>query len=238
MSTASGEICQLENDTYTVCEVLKPGWAQTSIAGLPYANSGRNQYHQPQLHQPEDLLHQRLQDGQLHRRRRCRAGISPSAIQLIMLASYSDGRQVRVLQLGTGRLTLTESLRSGYIAVKVVSNPVKLNCSNVTNQNFTNQKLYCISGYKLDDCTKTGIAGWRITLNNSTYSTSVNTGTGGKYEFCSLVPGSLHFHRGDEIRLCLEEPCQNQRNSSLHRQPDQPELHQPEALLRKRLQAR
>ena len=23
------EICQLENDTYTVCEVLKPGWAQT-----------------------------------------------------------------------------------------------------------------------------------------------------------------------------------------------------------------
>ena len=65
-----------------------------------------------------------------------------------------------------------------------------LDCGrNLTNQNFTNQALLCISGFKRMTATA-GIAGWLITLNNSSYTTSIRTGSGGKYEFCGLVPGN------------------------------------------------
>ncbi len=74
--------------------------------------------------------------------------------------------------------------------MQVIAPPeIVLNCSNITNQNFTNQKLLCISGYKLDECSKAGIEDWLITLNNSSYTTSNLTGSDGKYEFCNLVPG-------------------------------------------------
>ena len=65
-----------------------------------------------------------------------------------------------------------------------------LTAQNLTNQNFTNQKHCCASAAtRLDNCTKAGIAGWLITLNNSSYNSSILTGSDGKYEFCDLVPG-------------------------------------------------
>ena len=123
----------------------------------------------------------------------------------------SDGRY-EFCRLVPGAYTITEETKSGYISKSPVKISATLLCTgNLTNQNFTNQKLYCMSGYKLDDCTKTGIAGWLVTINNSTYTTSVNTGTDGKYEFCSLVPGAYTITEETQIRLYLEKPCQDQR---------------------------
>ena len=90
--------------------------------------------------------------------------------------------------LKPGDYTITEEDRSGYTAVSVVANPVTLNCSNITNQNFTNQKLLCISGYKVDKCNGS-LPGWNITLTNGSYTKSVLTDAAGKYEFCGLWPG-------------------------------------------------
>ena len=84
--------------------------------------------------------------------------------------------------------TLTEEVRPGYLAIKVVSNPVELNCSNVTNQNFTNQKLLCTRGRKINNCTKAGLAGWNVTLTNGSYSANTTTNTTGYYQFCGLMP--------------------------------------------------
>jgi large repetitive protein len=86
--------------------------------------------------------------------------------------------------------TLTEEVRPGYNAVIVVSNPVSLSCANVTYQNFTNQKLYCISGFKLDACTNVGLPGWLVTLTNGTYTASATTDATGYYQFCGLKPGA------------------------------------------------
>ena len=107
----------------------------------------------------------------------------------ISILTGSDGKY-EFCDLVPGDYTLTEETKDGYISSGTVSLDVTLDCArNLTNQNFTNQALLCISGYKLDDCTKAGIAGWLITLNNSSYNTSILTGSDGKYEFCDLVPG-------------------------------------------------
>jgi len=45
---------------------------------------------------------------------------------------------------------------------------------------------YCISGYKLDNCTGEALPGWNITITNSSYTSSVLTDSNGKYEFCGL----------------------------------------------------
>ena len=43
-----------------------------------------------------------------------------------------------------------------------------LDCGrNLTNQNFTNQKLLCISGKKINACTGAGINNWEIIVRNS-----------------------------------------------------------------------
>ena len=86
---------------------------------------------------------------------------------------------------------MTELSPDGYISTTPVSLNVNLDCSeNLTNQNFTNQKLLCISGFKKDACTGEGIEGWLITINNSTgYSDTIETNSTGYYEFCDLLPG-------------------------------------------------
>jgi uncharacterized repeat protein (TIGR01451 family) len=67
-----------------------------------------------------------------------------------------------------------------------VCHTVTLAGFNITNINFTNQKMYCISGYKKDNCTGAPLPGWNITLTNATGTTSQLTGQDGKYEFCNL----------------------------------------------------
>ena len=48
---------------------------------------------------------------------------------------------------------------------------------------------------------------------------------------------SVHHNRDPAIRLCLSYSGSADTDSALHRQPDEPELHQPEAHVHLRLQA-
>jgi len=187
---ASGfwRICGLENnDTYTVCELSQDGWTQThpdgcysrhligeSISNLNFTNK-------------------KLYCISGYKKDNC--GDSPLSSWNITISNstgYSandttgiDGKY-EFCNLAPGNYTLNEELKQGWMQV-IAPPEIVLNCSNITNQNFTNQKLLCISGYKLDDCTNAGIENWLITLNNNT--TSNLTGSDGKYEFCNLVPG-------------------------------------------------
>ena len=103
-----------------------------------------------------------------------------------------DGKY-QFCNLKPGDYTLTEEARPGYLAVKVVSNPVELNCSNVTNQNFSNQKLLCISGHKYNNCTRSPLPGWLIEVFNSSTGSKVGqnvTNDTGFWSVCNLVPGN------------------------------------------------
>ncbi len=52
-------------------------------------------------------------------------------------------------------------------------------------------RTLCIEGYKIDNCTGEGLAGWTITLKNSTGAVIATTTTDGDgfYSFCGLAPG-------------------------------------------------
>ena len=66
-----------------------------------------------------------------------------------------------------------------------------VNDSAIEIVNITSYELLCISGYKLDECTGMGLAGWEIILTNSS-SGEVDltyTNATGHYQFCGLEPG-------------------------------------------------
>jgi len=189
---ASGfwRICGLENnDTYTVCELSQDGWTQTHPDGC-YSRDliGENISNL-------NFTNKKLYCISGYKKDNC--GDSPLSSWNITISNstgYSandttgiDGKY-EFCNLAPGNYTLNEELKQGWMQV-IAPPEIVLNCSNITNQNFTNQKLLCISGYKLDDCTNAGIENWLITLNNSSYTTSSLTGSDGKYEFCNLVPG-------------------------------------------------
>ena len=64
---------------------------------------------------------------------------------------------------------LNETPQSGWLQV-TLNRTVQINNSvqQLTNQNFTNIQWRCISGYKIDNCTKLGLQDWTINLTNST----------------------------------------------------------------------
>ena len=194
MNTGTGgkyEFCSLVPGAYTITEETKSGYISKSPvkigATLPCTGNLSSQ----------NFTNQKLYCVSGYKLDDCtKTGIAGWRVT-INNSTYSTsvntgtGGKYEFCSLVPGAYTITEETKSGYISKSPVKISATLPCTgNLTDQNFTNQKLYCISGYKLDDCTKTGIAGWRMTINNSTYSTSVNTGTGGKYEFCRLVPGA------------------------------------------------
>jgi len=102
---ASGfwQVCKLENDNYTVCEILQPGWNQTD----------------------------------------------PEACHTVTLGGI-----------------------------------------NITDINFTNQRLLCISGHKKNTCGQFNLSNWTIVLTNSLGGAmSALTNETGYYQFCGLPPG-------------------------------------------------
>ncbi|HPT18622.1 MAG TPA: SdrD B-like domain-containing protein [Methanothrix sp.] len=88
-----------------------------------------------------------------------------------------------------GVYSLSEEHRDGWTAVSSPGS-INLDCENSVHNNFVNKAVLCISGYKLDDCGKTGIPGWNITLTKPEGSTATaTTNETGYYEFCGLHPG-------------------------------------------------
>ena len=182
------QICQLENDTYTVCEVPQAGWTQTDpigcytkvLAGINITNLNftNQKMYCISGYKLDNCTGAPLQGWNITLK---------NATKTVWQLTGANGKY-EFCNLKPGDYTLTEEARSGYIAVEVVSNPVRLNCSNVTYRNFTNQKLLCIEGRKINNCTKAGLAGWNVTLTNGSYSANTTTNITGYYQFCGLMP--------------------------------------------------
>jgi hypothetical protein len=97
----------------------------------------------------------------------------------------------RVCNLKNGTYTVREVLQPGWIQISLPASYTEtLAGFNLTNINFTNKKLLCISGFKINSSTGLGLPGWNITLKNATGTVTKKTGPNGKFEFCNLLPGS------------------------------------------------
>ncbi|MDD4651608.1 MAG: carboxypeptidase regulatory-like domain-containing protein, partial [Methanothrix sp.] len=162
------EICNLRNETYTVCEVPKDGWVQTSLpschtkilAGTNITNI--------------NFTNQRLRNISGYKLDDCdNTGLPGWTITLSNSSGEVDTTTTNATGyyefsgLDPGSYTVTETTKPGWTTITTPVLPVTLDCTNLTNQNFTNIKELCISGYKLDDCDNTGLPGWTITLSNS-----------------------------------------------------------------------
>lgn len=96
-----------------------------------------------------------------------------------------------ICNLEDGTYTVCEELKPGWTQIAPDGcHTVTLAGANISDINFTNQQLYCISGYKINASSGLGLAGWNITLINTSGSVMKKTGPDGRYEFCNLLPGS------------------------------------------------
>ena len=95
------------------------------------------------------------------------------------------------LCLMPGDYQVCEVVEPGWMAVGPTCIDVTLDCEDVTDVNFTNTPLLCISGYKIDDCTGWGVEGWTINLYyvGGALIGSTTTDVDGFYSFCDLEPG-------------------------------------------------
>ena len=95
-----------------------------------------------------------------------------------------------ICNLEDGTYTVCEVLKPGWTQIAPDScHTATLDGANITDINFTNQALYCISGYKINSSSGAGLPGWNITLTNASGSVMKQTGPDGRYEFCNLLPG-------------------------------------------------
>ncbi len=103
----------------------------------------------------------------------------------------------RICGLLPGDYYVCEELKAGWINISSLCQNVTITTVNVTDANFTNTRLLCIEGYKLDYTTQQGLAGWNISLSNETmFLEKYSTNATGWYQFCGLPPG--------EYQLCEE----------------------------------
>ena len=147
-------VCHLDNGTYSVCEPLKPYWTQTDPAGC-YSKTieGANITN-------INFTNQRLYCISGYMLDNCAAGMPragwritlKNATHTVNQTTGADGKYEFCI-LKPGDYTITEEVRAGYGAVTATSRNVTLNCSNITYQNFTNSRLFCIGGYKNNACT-------------------------------------------------------------------------------------
>ncbi|MCX6676664.1 MAG: hypothetical protein NTU95_01800 [Methanothrix sp.] len=186
-ATGYYRFCGLEPGLYQVCETLQPGWMAVgdTCQDVPLEcdnATGVNFVNTPLL----CISGYKLDNCD---------GALPGWTITLTNGSYTtsqttDGNgKYQFCGLYPSPYTLSEDSKPGWRLVSAPS-PVTLTCSNASFQNFTNQKLLCISGYKLDACTKAGLPGWTVTLSNGTYTVSKTTDVTGRYEFCGLMPGA------------------------------------------------
>ena len=100
----------------------------------------------------------------------------------------------RICHLDNGTYAVCEVPQSGWTQTDPIGCYAKtIDGPNITNINFTNQKMYCISGYKYNNCTGQPISGWEVNIYNATTNLLVGTATTdgtGYWQVCGLIPGN------------------------------------------------
>ena len=187
-SNGKFEFCDLAPGQYTLTETLKSGWIKIS-APPEITLSCDNATNQ-------NFTNQKLMCISGFKLDNCsRATLPGWDIAIHNATGYTQTKttdsngKFEFCDLAPGQYTLTETLKSGWIKISAPPE-ITLSCDNATNQNFTNQKLMCISGFKLDNCSRATLPGWDIAIHNATgYTQTKTTDSNGKFEFCDLAPG-------------------------------------------------
>jgi protocatechuate 3,4-dioxygenase beta subunit len=109
----------------------------------------------------------------------------------IATTTTGAGGYYEFLKLEPGDYVVCEEDKAGWQHMDEPCRDVTLEFEDVTDVDFTNAPLLCISGHKFNSETGDGLSGWSIQLKDSTGAViaTTTTGTGGYYEFCGLEAG-------------------------------------------------
>ncbi len=186
------QFCDLDPGEYNLSETIKPGWTAGDAPGtvtLDCENVTNQNFTNFGLvcisgYKIDGCDDEGIADWEII--------LKDSNGDVVDRTTTNETGYYQFCDLDPGKYNLSETIKPGWNAG---SSPgtVTLDCENVTNQNFTNFGLVCISGYKVDGCTGEALPYWNISLTNGSYTKSILTGPDGKYKFCDLWPGDYEL---------------------------------------------
>jgi uncharacterized surface anchored protein len=192
-------VCGLEPGSYYVEEVVQPGWNNVtslnqsvvlgcnSATGIVFRNEPLLCISGYKLNAAEN---KGLEGWTIH--------LNDSQNQLIASTTTNDSGKYQFCNLVPGTYNVSEVMQAGWMPVGPTYHEVDLSCTNADNQDFTNTRLLCISGKKLDANGDKPLAGWTIFIDRNNngkldpVEQSVTTDSRGSYEFCYLAPGTYN----------------------------------------------
>jgi PKD repeat protein len=192
-ATGVYQVCNLEPGNYTVCEEVKEGWVNVSPACVDVVLNCENQTVD---FENDPLVETYCIEG--YKIDNCTGMGLPGWTIVVNEDGSPVGNAVTnssgyysVCNLTPGIYEVCEQVQSDWVNVSPRCQYVTITEANRTNINFTNTRLLCIEGYKINGQTMAGLPGWQINLTNSTGLVgSITTDANGRYRFCGLQPGS------------------------------------------------
>jgi uncharacterized surface anchored protein len=186
------QFCNLIPGDYTICEDLKPGWANLTPLCIQVdltANTSNVNFTNTQVF----CIEGRKEIGTTG------IGLADWNITVkdetdavVGNATTNETGYYQVCGLIPGDYTVCEELQSGWVNQTPLCQNVTLPCANLT-VNFINvPEEFCIDGYKIDNCTGRGFPGWNISVMDESQVEVGNATTDGSghYEVCGLLPGN------------------------------------------------
>jgi len=185
-------VCNLTPGSYTVCEVLQPGWKNVTPlcmqVTLDIDNSENNDF----VNTPTMCINGSKINN-------CTGlGLEGWTIRLTdesgaVTSTTTDANgDYWFCGLMPGSYTVCEQLLSGWKNVTPQCIHVTLSDSlNSEGNDFENILPLCISGHEFNHCTGEGLDGWIIYLKDGAGNIleTTTTDSAGYYEFCGLEPG-------------------------------------------------
>jgi hypothetical protein len=186
------QVCNLTPGSYTVCEVLQPGWKNVTPlcmqVTLDIDNSENNDF----VNTPTMCINGSKINN-------CTGlGLEGWTIRLTdesgaVTSTTTDANgDYWFCGLMPGSYTVCEQLLSGWKNVTPQCIYVTLSDSlNSEGNDFENILPLCISGHEFNHCTGEGLDGWIIHLKDGAGNIleTTTTDSAGYYEFCGLEPG-------------------------------------------------
>ena len=194
------QFCGLEPGTYTVCEVIESGWTNVTPTCIDVDLDCENVINKNFTNAENEYC---LSGYKLNSRTDeplsgWTITVRNSTGHLMGTDTTDATGQWEVCGLVNDTYTVCETNQTGWTPVNPASG-----CQSITifgenvalhKVNFTNaENEYCLSGYKLNSRTGTGLKDWTITVTNTTTGATVDTNITnaiGWWQVCGLVNGT------------------------------------------------
>jgi uncharacterized surface anchored protein len=188
------QVCDLIPGDYTVCEELQLGWVNVTPScqnvTLPCNNLTVNFTNMQQEGETFCIDGYKIDNCTGDGLEGWNIMVKDEFEAEVGNATTDENGHYQVCDLFPGDYTVCEELQPGWMNLTSLCVDVEVTEANVSDVNFTNTRLFCIEGYKIDE-TGLGLQDWNITVKDESgdVNQTVMTDEDGFYQVCDLIPG-------------------------------------------------